>query len=209
MEDDLDAISRGESEHVEYLRQFYFGNGQGGLKPHLESKTDEINARDVSRVTIGQPEGQEPIFVRVGRYGPFLEQGVATGERFPTGLAPDELTLAVAWSCSISLSRPKSRLGLAPRRPADLSENRPLRTLCAARRGRRRRKATKCFAAQRDAAGGYRSRDGGEAACRLPRKLGQHPTNGQPVLAYNGRFGPYVKCGDETRSLPADVSPST
>jgi DNA topoisomerase-1 len=36
----------------------------------------------------------------------------------------------------------------------------------------------------------------------LPRELGVNPQNGQPVVAYNGRFGPYVKCGEETRSLP-------
>ena len=41
----------------------------------------------------------------------------------------------------------------------------------------------------------------------LPRNLGDHPQNGEPVMAYNGRFGPYVKCGEETRSLPADISP--
>ena len=41
----------------------------------------------------------------------------------------------------------------------------------------------------------------------LPRKLGDHPQHNQPVMAYNGRFGPYVKCGEETRSLPADMSP--
>jgi DNA topoisomerase-1 len=41
----------------------------------------------------------------------------------------------------------------------------------------------------------------------LPRNLGDHPQLGAPVMAFNGRFGPYVKCGDETRSLPADISP--
>jgi hypothetical protein len=41
----------------------------------------------------------------------------------------------------------------------------------------------------------------------LPRNLGDHPTERKPVMAYNGRFGPYVKCGEETRSLPADLSP--
>ena len=52
----------------------------------------------------------------------------------------------------------------------------------------------------------------------LPRNLGDHPPvppkddkedsrSGQPVMAYNGRYGPYVKCGDETRSLPAEISP--
>jgi DNA topoisomerase-1 len=41
----------------------------------------------------------------------------------------------------------------------------------------------------------------------LPRTLGAHPQSGEPVLAHNGRFGPYVKCGVETRSLPAGLSP--
>ncbi len=57
MEDDLDAISRGEREYVEYLKSFYFGNGTPGLKPQLEHKGEEIDARSISRITIGTPEG--------------------------------------------------------------------------------------------------------------------------------------------------------
>jgi DNA topoisomerase-1 len=41
----------------------------------------------------------------------------------------------------------------------------------------------------------------------LPRDIGLHPESNQPVVAYNGRFGPYVKCDEETRSLPAEISP--
>ena len=41
----------------------------------------------------------------------------------------------------------------------------------------------------------------------LPRTLGEHPQTQAPVVAHNGRFGPYVKCGEETRSLPNELSP--
>ena len=48
-----------------------------GLKPQLEHKGDEIDARDISRIWIGTPEGGEPVFARVGRYSPFVEQVTA------------------------------------------------------------------------------------------------------------------------------------
>ena len=54
LEDELDAISRGEMEHVDYLRAFYFGNGHDGLKQQLESKVDEIDARDVSQIKLAE-----------------------------------------------------------------------------------------------------------------------------------------------------------
>ena len=81
------------SSHLEYLRHFYFGNDQPGLKDLVENKAGEIDARDVSRVLIGKPEGQPEVYVRVGRYGPFLEQGERRAS-LPDKMPPDELTLA-------------------------------------------------------------------------------------------------------------------
>src|SRR5690606_29741766 len=104
LEDDLDAISRGEAGHVDYLRRFYFGEGQnadhhgpeGGLKRQVESKLGEIDVRAVCQFPVGKPherrDDEEPIFVRVGRYGPFLEQGERRGT-LPDDIAPDEVTL--------------------------------------------------------------------------------------------------------------------
>ena len=104
MEDDLDAISRGERTDLDYLKNFYFGNGQSGLKKQLENKVDEIDARDVSRIPLGKPDEGEPIFVRVGRYGPFLEQGERRAS-IPDSISPDELTLDAA----LQAARPGGR----------------------------------------------------------------------------------------------------
>ncbi len=95
MEDDLDAISRGERKHIEYLESFYFGNGQPGLKKQLDHKVDEIDARGISRILIGKPEGGDEVYVRVGRYSPFVEQGDRTAS-LPEDLPPDEVTLEKA-----------------------------------------------------------------------------------------------------------------
>ena len=116
MEDDLDAISRGEREYVDYLSAFYFGNGSPGLKPQLENKGDEIDARDISRIWIGTPEGGEPVYVRVGRYSPFVEQGDRTAS-LPEETPPDEVTLDVALEAAGSSAARRRAAGhRAPRR---------------------------------------------------------------------------------------------
>jgi DNA topoisomerase-1 len=206
MEDDLDAISRGEARHVEYLKQFYFGNGQPGLKPNLESKTGEIQARDVSRVKIAQPDGQEPIYVRIGRYGPFLEQGPRRAA-LPEGLAPDELTLGKASELLDQSQKAEEPLGMCPDtgRPIYVKTGRfgPYVQRAAPSEEEKPQNASLLK--------GMRLEDIDLAMAvkllSLPRQLGANPANNEPVVAYNGKFGPYVKCGSETRSLPAGVSP--
>ena len=208
MEDDLDAISRGEAQHVDYLRKFYFGNGdaQEGLKHQLESKTDQIQARDVSRIKIVDANGQEPIYVRVGRYGPFLEQGPRRAA-LPEGLAPDELTAARANELLDQSQKAEEPLGICPdtSRPIYLKMGRfgPYVQRAAASEEEKPQNASLLK--------GMRPEDIDLATAvrllSLPRQLGAHPTTAEPVLAHNGKFGPYIKCGTETRSLPADVSP--
>ncbi len=90
MEDVLDRIATGDEERVGWLRSFYFGNdGDEGLKS-LVSDLDDIDAREVNSVDLGNG-----LVVRVGRYGPYIEQD---GRRvsIPDDLPPDELTPAVA-----------------------------------------------------------------------------------------------------------------
>jgi DNA topoisomerase I len=206
MEDDLDAISRGERQHLDYLRGFYFGNGQPGLKKHLETKAGEIDARDVSRIQIAEPAGEPPIYVRVGRYGPFIEQGEQRAS-IPEGMTPEEITLEKCREMFAQASQGEEPLGMCPdtgkpvylkvgrfgpyvQRGAPDEEEKPQNASLL--KGMKPEEITLEVALK---------------LLSLPRDLGKHPETQQPVVVYNGRFGPYVKSGEETRSLPSGVSP--
>src|SRR5439155_1293416 len=95
MEEDLDDIARGERESVPWLRQFYFGNGQVGLRTMVEERAPTIDARSINTIALGVDSSGQEIVVRVGRFGPYLSRGEATAP-VPDGIAPDELTPEVA-----------------------------------------------------------------------------------------------------------------
>jgi DNA topoisomerase-1 len=206
MEDDLDAISRGEQEYVRYLDKFYYGNGAPGLKKQLEHKIDEIDPARVGRILIGTPEGGDPVYVRVGRYSPFVEQGDRTAS-LPEETPPDEVTLEAALKLLDQAQQGEEPLGVDPatQKPVYLKVGRfgPYVQRGLADDDEKPQNASLLK--------GMNPADVDLATAlkllSLPRNLGDHPQQGAPVMAYNGRFGPYVKCGEETRSLPADVSP--
>lgn len=206
MEDDLDAISRGEQGHLEYLRAFYFGDGAPGLKPQLDHKAENIDARGISRILIGTPEGGEPVYVRVGRYSPFVEQGDRTAS-LAENTPPDEVTLEAALKLLEQAQQADEPLGTCPEtgKPVYLKVGRfgPY-----VQRGHPDDEEKPQNASLLK---GMVPEDVDlETALKLlslPRNLGDHPQQGEPVLAHNGRYGPYVKCGEETRSLPATISP--
>jgi DNA topoisomerase-1 len=209
MEDDLDSISRGESRHVDYLRRFYFGNGRPGLKTQLEHKIEEIDARQVCSISLGRPsEGphQEEVFVRVGRYGPYIEQGSRRAS-IPEGAAPDELTLSGCLEMFDRAAQAEEPLGVCP------DTHKPV-FVKVGRFGPYVQRGTPHDEEKPKNASLLPGMQVSEvdlstalALLSLPRDLGPHPQTGQPVVAFNGRFGPYVKCGEETRSLPAGASP--
>ena len=204
MEDALDEIARGEAERVPWLRRFYFGaDGEEGLK-ELVSDLSDIDARDVSSF----PLPGSDIVVRVGRYGPYLERD---GQRanIPDDTAPDEVTAEFAAEL---LDRPSGDkiLGTDPETG---------RTIVA-KAGRFGPYVTEVLeegAAPGTASTGAKLRtasllksmdpdsvtlDDALRLLTLPRTLGE--LDGEPVTVQNGRYGPYVKKGAESRSLESE-----
>ena len=262
MEDDLDEISRGERHHVEYLKAFYFGDEKPGLKKQLENKVDEIDARSISRILLGTPDGGgEEVFVRVGRYSPFVEQGEQTAS-LPEELPPDEVTMAKALELLAQAEKGDEPLGTCPdtgkpvfmkigrfgpyimrgtpedeekpqnagllkgMKPEEIDFDTALKLLSLPRElgeytpvappqaaattstDSTSTDTTSTDTAKEEGAKeeGKKTEADGKAKDDKKAKEEEAPKGG-PVMAYNGRYGPYVKCGAETRSLPAEISP--
>ncbi len=208
MEDFLDAISRHEVQHQDYLREFFHGKDRPGLKQLVQDKIKEVDARETSRFLLGRPasgEHTDEVFVRVGKFGPFLEQGDRRAS-IPENTPPDELTLARALEMLNQGQREDQPLGLCPEtgKPVYLKTGRfgPYVQLGAADdKEKKNASLPKGMAVEEVDV---------ETALKLlslPRTLGPHPDSGLPVVAHSGRYGPFVKCGEETRSLPDDVTP--
>jgi DNA topoisomerase-1 len=196
MEDDLDRIASGDEHRVEWLGRFYFGDGTGGLH-ELVSDLGAIDAREINSLEIG-----EGIVLRVGRYGPYLERD---GQRasVPEGLAPDELTLEKAEELLAQPSGdrelgddPESGLPIVAR----TGRYGPYVTEVLPEDSKEKPRTASLFKTMSLDTIGL---DDALRLLQLPRVVGV-AEDGEEVVARNGRYGPYVQKGKESRSLESE-----
>jgi len=220
MEDDLDNIASGKLESEPWLRVFYFGdpkatNGFGdfskvGLKGRIGSGWKKIDAREISSIPLGTDEQGQPIAARIGRYGPYLQ--VADSDKrvtIPNNIPPDELKVAMVQELLAQADKGDQVIGHDPDsgKPIYLKNGRfgyyvQLGDPELTEKGTRKRNGKPRMASV------WPSMDPENLTLAdalkvlsFPRTLGEHPELKVPVTVQDGKYGPYVKAGDETRSL--------
>jgi DNA topoisomerase-1 len=224
MEDELERIAAGDAHRTSWLSGFYFGGEAGaddaigrvgGLKKLVGAGVDNIDAREVNSIPLFDDEAGRPILVRVGRYGPYLERevdGAAQRANLSDDLPPDELTLEIA-----------EKLFATPQEGRVLGRDPVSGNEIVAKDGRFGPFVTEILPELEGSVKGKKAkpRTGSllrtmsldtvtlEDALRLlslPRVVGVDPTSGQEITAQNGRYGPYLKKGTDSRSLPNEES---
>lgn len=204
IEEDLDAIARAERQKQDWLHDFYFGDEDDalpGLKRLVEENLDAIDAAEINTFPIGTDANGETVVVKPGKYGPYVKRGEDTAS-VPDDLAPDELTVELALQL---LAAPKADepIGELDGYPVFAKNGRygpyvQWGTADNPPPGHDKPKMASLF---KTMVLERMTVDEAEALLQLPRTLGVDPSDGQEILANNGRYGPYVQKGKDFRNI--------
>jgi len=240
MEDELDEIAAGHEQRTTWLHNFYFGGDHGvpesiarsgGLKKLVGVNLEEIDAREVNSIHLFDDDQGRPIYVRVGKNGPYLERMV-TGEdgepkpqraNLSDAITPDELTLELAEKLFATPQEGRS-LGIDPATGHEIvvKDGRygpyvteilpePEEGGDDGEAGATAKKGKKPTGPKPRTASLLRSMDietvtldDALKLLSLPRVVGVDPETGEEITAQNGRYGPYLKRGNDSRSLASE-----
>ena len=231
MEEDLDRIAGGEQDRVDWLNGFYFGNDSyRGLRTVVDN-LGEIDARDINSVQLA--DGITLRIGKYGPYletpDPDSPDGTPRRVNVPPDLAPDELTAAKAKELieapvvgdrilgvdpetGYEIAAKDGRYGPyvtqvipEPEAPAPVAEG------ASGEQSKPKRAPKKAAAVKPKTASLFKSMDPQTVdlatalkLLSLPRVVGQDPESGVDITTQNGRYGPYLKRGTDSRSLESE-----
>lgn len=199
LEGDLDRIAAGDEERVAWLKRFYFGDGDPGLHALVTDHLEVIDAREVNSIAIPRSD----IVVRVGRYGPYLERGEQRAS-LPDDVAPDELTADRAEELLAQPAGAERPLGAHPETGRELvvrvGRYGPYVTEVLPDGADEKPRTSSLFSSMSPET---LTLDDAVSLLSLPRTL--EGSDGEEIVVSNGRYGPFVKKGSETRSLETEA----
>jgi DNA topoisomerase-1 len=214
MEEDLDKIANGEEERLNWLTRFFYGHDdQPGLQD-LAADLGAIDAQQINTMKMG-----DDIEIRVGRYGAYLQEGQGDNRKFaniPEGLAPDELTLQKAIELLAAPSGERE-LGVDPstglqviaksgRFGPYITEVFPEVVTEDGKKPRKKKDAPtpKTASLLSTMTLDTITIDDALKLLSLPRTLGVDSDTGEEITVQNGRYGPYLKRGTDSRTLTSE-----